>query len=138
LKDRNDRGREVVIGFDSDVMVKPQVHAALVRLAAFLKSRGARVSYLYLPYGDGAAKVGLDDYIAQGHGVDDLMALVSTELRQPVAEDDDGDEEEGLAPYRQTARGLVWDKKTNEGTTPVRLTNFTARIIGDEEEDDGV
>lgn len=33
--------REIFIAFDSDVMVKPEVHAALVRLKAFLESRGA-------------------------------------------------------------------------------------------------
>jgi hypothetical protein len=32
-------GREVYIVFDSDVMLKPQVHKAMVRLKAFLESR---------------------------------------------------------------------------------------------------
>jgi hypothetical protein len=32
-------GREVYIVFDSDVMLKPQVHRAMVRLRAFLESR---------------------------------------------------------------------------------------------------
>ena len=35
-------GRQVYIMFDSDVMVKQSVHAALVRLKAFLETRGAR------------------------------------------------------------------------------------------------
>lgn len=35
------KGRRCYIVFDSDVMVKPGVHAALVRLKALLDSRGA-------------------------------------------------------------------------------------------------
>ena len=42
-------GRPVYVAFDSDVMLKPQVHEALARLAAFLKLRGAEVAYVYLP-----------------------------------------------------------------------------------------
>lgn len=33
------KGREIYVVFDSDVMVKPEVHAALVRLQAFLERR---------------------------------------------------------------------------------------------------
>ena len=32
--------RQIYIVFDSDVMLKPEVHAALVRLKAFLEARG--------------------------------------------------------------------------------------------------
>jgi hypothetical protein len=35
-------GRRVYVVFDSDVMLNPQVHAALARLKAFLEVRGAR------------------------------------------------------------------------------------------------
>ena len=41
--------RETVICFDSDAMVKHQVHAALVRLRGFLVLRGARVRFAFLP-----------------------------------------------------------------------------------------
>ncbi len=46
-------GREVNIVFDSDVMTKLPVHAALGRLQGFLKLRGAGVRFAYLPPGDG-------------------------------------------------------------------------------------
>ena len=36
------KGRKVYIVYDSDVMEKPQVHGALVRIGEFLASRGAR------------------------------------------------------------------------------------------------
>ena len=41
--------RTVNIVFDSDVMTKEKVHAALVRLKGFLESRGASVRVIYLP-----------------------------------------------------------------------------------------
>lgn len=41
--------REVYIVFDSDVMTKQAVYAALVRLKAMLEHRGAKVKAIYLP-----------------------------------------------------------------------------------------
>jgi hypothetical protein len=69
--------REVYIVFDSDVMQKPAVQAALRRLKPFLEQRGANVRVIYLPAGPGGEKVGLDDYLAAGHTIQDLLALVS-------------------------------------------------------------
>lgn len=43
-------GRDVILAFDSDVMVKDSVRGALERLAAFLQQRHARVRYLLLPH----------------------------------------------------------------------------------------
>jgi len=40
-------------------------------------------------------------------------------------------------PYRATECGLVWLKQTANGEQPVRLTNFTARIVAEVVEDDG-
>lgn len=77
-------GRQVYVVFDSDVMVKPEVHQALARLKAFLESRGAQVALVYLPPGEGGAKVGLDDYLAAGHSVADLLALATPGLRAPA------------------------------------------------------
>jgi hypothetical protein len=42
--------REVIVAYDSDVGRKRQVHTAMLRLAEFLKYRGADVKYLCLPY----------------------------------------------------------------------------------------
>jgi hypothetical protein len=41
-------------------------------------------------------------------------------------------------PYEITPGGLVWNKETPEGTTPVPLTTFGALIVGQVVEDDGV
>ena len=75
--------RRVYIVFDSDVMLKPGVHAALSRLKPFLESRGADVAIIYLPSGEGAAKQGVDDYLAAGYSVSDLLSHATTELREP-------------------------------------------------------
>lgn len=70
-------GRRVVLAFDSDVVRKTSVHAALDQLADYLGSKGAAVEYLHLPHDD-VAKTGLDDYL-NGHTVDDLWRLVRPE-----------------------------------------------------------
>lgn len=71
-------GRRVVLAFDSDVMRKKAVAAALRELAGYLGTKGARVEYLHLPDGDDG-KTGLDDYIA-GHGAAELLTLARPEV----------------------------------------------------------
>jgi len=73
--------RLVYIAFDSDVTLKPEVHSGLVRLKAFLESRGAKVAVIYLPPGQDGSKVGLDDYLAAGHSVDELLSLAKSEIK---------------------------------------------------------
>lgn len=127
--------RRVYVCFDSDVMTKPAVHAALSRLKSFLEGRGADVALIYLPCAEGAGKVGLDDYFAAGHSVDDLLALASSELR--AIPSDEGDKESKESPYCETEAGLFWMKPTQSGSVPTQLTNFAARIVSDVAEDDG-
>ncbi|MCR4296247.1 MAG: phage/plasmid primase, P4 family [Elusimicrobia bacterium] len=78
LKDRN-----VYVVFDSDVMVKKEVHKALVRFKGFLGSRGAKVWIVYLPDGQGGAKQGLDDFLASGGTVAELYEFATREIRPP-------------------------------------------------------
>lgn len=70
------RDREVVVCFDSDVMTKPSVAAALARLTGWLEYRGAKVRHATLPDGKDGSKTGLDDYLAAGRTAADLTALV--------------------------------------------------------------
>jgi Protein of unknown function (DUF3631)/Domain of unknown function (DUF3854) len=78
------KDRTVYLAFDSDVMLKPQVHDALSRLHGVLKHRGADVGVVLLPAGDHAEKTGIDDYFARGGTVDELLAHhVTTELPEP-------------------------------------------------------
>jgi len=74
-------GRQVYVVFDSDVTLKPEVHDALARLKGLLERRGAVVLAIYLPAGEGGTKTGLDDFLASGKSVDDLLALASPDLR---------------------------------------------------------
>ncbi len=67
--------RRVRIIFDSDVMRKPSVEEALLRLAAVLDRRGAVVSLVYLPEAHDGSKVGLDDWFARGGIAEDLDDL---------------------------------------------------------------
>lgn len=59
------QGRRIVLCYDSDVMQKASVRGALDALAQELTSRGARVDYAVLDAASDA-KVGLDDYLANG------------------------------------------------------------------------
>jgi hypothetical protein len=77
------QGRSVVVCYDSDAMTKPSVYAALRRFANLLKKHGAAVRFCYLP-DDGYTKVGLDDYLATGHTLDQLSSLIREKL-EPVA-----------------------------------------------------
>ncbi len=132
------KGRIVYVVFDSDVMVKAEVHAALERFGAFLKGRGAHVSYIYLPHGSDARKCGVDDFLAAGHTVEDLLGLATPMLRRPPR---DADNDSGKAgQYEITRAGFVLNKPAREGLVPVRvpLTNFVARITANIVEDDGV
>jgi len=72
--------RKVVVAFDSDAMVKRQVHAALEGLGNYLASQGALVHFAYLPDLEDGAKCGLDDFLA-ANNVADLWQHVADELR---------------------------------------------------------
>lgn len=126
------KDRKVYIVFDSDVMEKAPVYAALCRLKAFLESRGAQALVVYLPPGPSGAKVGLDDYLAAGHTIAEMLAHATSALRQPPA---DPDEEGG--PYRETPAGFVWRRSTRDGAVTIPLTNFNAKIVADVLRDDG-
>lgn len=73
------RGRTFYLIFDSDVLEKRGVNLALNRLKRFLDSRDARVRICYLPPGDGT-KMGLDDYLAAGGGIAELLARATVDL----------------------------------------------------------
>jgi len=91
----------------------------------------ARVRLIYLdPKLDGS-KVGLDDFLAAGNGITALLAKATTTLRP-------GPGPEHEFPYKETPHGLLWLKPTKDGAIPTPLCNFTARIIADVVEDDGV
>jgi hypothetical protein len=75
------KGRLVVVCFDSDAMLKEQVHEAMARFGKLLEHRGADVAYAYLPHGVHGAKTGLDDWLAAGHVGTELFDLATPALR---------------------------------------------------------
>jgi putative DNA primase/helicase len=79
--------RKVYLTFDSDIVEKKSVYGAMKRLKPFLELRGADVKIIYLPPGEGGAKVGLDDFFAAGRTVAELLQLATDKLREPI---DDG------------------------------------------------
>ena len=79
------KDRRIYVAFDSDVMTKPGVRGALLRFGSFLARRQADVRFVYLPQ-DGDAKTGLDDYLAAGGSIDDLVTSATPTLADTPAE----------------------------------------------------
>lgn len=71
-------GRSIYLLFDSDAVSKPQVRGALQRLGSFLESRGAAVYVPRLQPARDGSKVGLDDYLAAGGDLGELLATAPT------------------------------------------------------------
>lgn len=80
LKQINWSGREVIICFDADIMVKPEVAKAVSVLFEVLLRHGANVKSLVLP--DLGMKTGLDDFIVM-RGPASLQALADEEELLP-------------------------------------------------------
>ena len=73
------QSRKVILGFDNDVMVKPEVRQAMVETAQLLTYRGAEVEYLYMPYH--GTKVGIDDFLASHGNLEKLKLYIDPDLR---------------------------------------------------------
>jgi len=68
-------GREVFVAFDSDCMSKAEVQDALAALVAALEERGAAVKVIYLPDAGDGSKQGIDDYLAAGSTIREMLML---------------------------------------------------------------
>ncbi|MCC7173443.1 MAG: DUF3854 domain-containing protein, partial [Planctomycetes bacterium] len=130
------KDRLVCIVFDSDLLTKSAVQQAMWRLRSFLDSKGAKVRVVRLPNGDGGAKVGMDDYIATGKTIDDLLALASDAIPEP---EDKSPTTVEPPRYEARSEGLIRIRKTPEGDdVATLLTNFCATIEAEVVHDDGV
>src|SRR6266566_2814203 len=69
-------GRHVNVVFDSDLATKPNVQAALDALYRFLRERQALPGLVHWPEDFQQKKWGVDDYLANGHSVDELLAMI--------------------------------------------------------------
>ncbi|MDP2989686.1 MAG: DUF3854 domain-containing protein, partial [Kiritimatiellota bacterium] len=127
------KDRIIYFCFDSDIITKQAVHRALQRLREHLERHGAAVRVLYLPAGPKGEKVGVDDYLAQGHSLEELVTLekagdmVKTTLR-----------ERSVDTYIVENGAICWIKKDRDGNVTIPLCNFTARAIEDVVRDNGL
>jgi hypothetical protein len=131
-------GRRIYVVFDSDVMLKKEVHSALARLKGFLESRGAKVAPIYLPAGERGEKQGADDYLAAGGTVDGLLQLAAPELREAPGEDRKQTQGEALIGYADAAElfhspdGEAFATVEVDGhqeTWPLKSRRFTQHLL---------
>ena len=78
-------GRDVFLCFDSDAGSKRSVRTALERLQAFLELREATVHVAELEPGAGGVKVGLDDFLAAGGDLAELLNRARRNTRKFVS-----------------------------------------------------
>ncbi len=128
------KGRPEFVVFDSDVMTKMPVYLALLRLRTWLESKGADVLVVYLPSGVGGVKVGLDDYLATGHSVDELLALATRVVIHPDSTEP-GAQVWHVGEYSMNAVHGTF-RRTLEGESR-KLANFCARITRKSFDEDG-
>jgi hypothetical protein len=126
------KGRPAFIAFDSDVMLKPEVHEALSRFKTFLEGWKADVNLIYLPPAQDGSKQGLDDYLSANHTVEDLLRLAARDLRSISTE-----QAKPSHPYIVTAGRICLAKNTQFGPVLEPLCNFDARIMEEISFDDG-
>jgi hypothetical protein len=82
------KDRDVRMVFDTDLLTKSGVMQALQRLNEHLQRKGANVTVVYLPNGPSGEKWGVDDYLAAGHTLQDLEALIQAPRPAPQAAPD--------------------------------------------------
>jgi len=105
------KDRECYVCFDSDYRDNPSVSKAAARLAEHLSRKGARVRIVYLPAGEHEKKVGADDYLVQGHTVDELKALAA-----PVERKEKEDREDEVFVSHFDNKGLWLEVKKLDGS----------------------
>ena len=117
--------RDVYIVFDSDVMMKKSVHSALARLKAMVEHRKAKVKLIYLPDAADGTKQGVDDYLAAGHNVDELLALATSEARPLETEDDT----EHVRPYLIEEGAICYKKLSRDGHTTLQRQSNVGEVM---------
>lgn len=69
-------GRQVYVAYDSDLATKRGVDDALQALWRFLRSRQAMPARVHWPEAYHQRKTGVDDFLAQGHTIADVLAMI--------------------------------------------------------------
>jgi hypothetical protein len=120
-------GRPVRIVFDSDLMTKPEIRQALDVLTQRMQRKGAKVEAVYLP--GGRYKTGVDDWLAEGHTLEQLEDLVEgprpeIKAAPPIIELLDS------APLSIRRPLCLVDGKAFAAIWPYVLTRTTQKLIG--------
>ena len=128
------KGRSIYLCFDSDSRSNPQVWNALERLREHLERKGASVYVVQIPEGTDGEKVGADDYLAQGHSLEEMirLAVIQQVIDRPSLRARSSD------LYCVEGGKLCWVKQSQEGETIVPLCNFDARIAEEIIRDNGI
>jgi hypothetical protein len=89
---------------------------------------------IYLPHGEGGKKQGVDDFLASGKSIDDLLSYATGQIKNF-----DGEVEgENVIGCYVEKENQLFHRKTNDGNhQDSRLCNFIARIKAEVAHDDG-
>lgn len=128
------KGRQCYLVFDSDLSTNPKVRQALERLTEHLSRKGAVCHLIFLPGGLDGEKVGADDYLSQGHSLNELKSLEApaTELKERPRV------KRSSTQYDVIDGVFCWIKQSPDGLSEVPLCNFTARVTEDIMRDNGL
>lgn len=110
-------GRQVLIGYDHDVMANPKVQAAARTLAEYLRSKGATVGFLWVPKVHDDEHTGVDDWLAAGGTLGELLSTRTDRLNGP-----DTPHAEPVTPAEPVS-------PVSPETLPNRLKAWFARFI---------
>jgi hypothetical protein len=111
-------GRPVVIVYDSDAALNPQVERAEQDLGTLLRAKGAQVTRVRLPTAADGSKQGVDDFFVHGHSLADVAARIEPLPRQRFAT------MSAPALYHKTLAPARW---VIPGKLPVGATLFFGR-----------
>ncbi len=127
------KDRLVYLVFDSDSSTNPQVGLALKILSEILSRKGAKVRILQLPAGPDGEKVGADDYLAQGHTLQDLIGLELIDeqtVKQTL-------KERSAEQYLIEDGRICWNKQTPKGRVVTPRGKSTAHNTSEILREDG-
>jgi hypothetical protein len=126
--------RTVYLVFNSDLSSRIAVQRQAAELKEFLERRGATAKVIRLPPRDDKVKVGLDDFLAAGHSVEDLLALSTNDVPST-----DSIEPDNAPKYVRTKHGLCLQCYTDNGDPYLKpLCNFDVRIAVELTVTDGI
>jgi hypothetical protein len=133
------QGRSVYLVFDSDVTTKPQVKDALERLKEHLKRKNAVGKIVLLPgeLNGHQQKVGVDDYLAAGHSIDELKEhLLDDGIQLELLHKEEIELEHDT--YKVIADRICMKRRGPLVSGWIPLCNFVAEITNQTIIDDGI